>query len=85
MALVQIRIRCEKKFRDCKSNCYGCPEGKVVEVKALSGLKNSDDKQDRADKCPNCLKPITKWQEIQWVRGHRVHKSCVAQNSNSVS
>lgn len=37
MALVQIRVKCEKVFRDCPERCWGCKDAQVVEVKNLSG------------------------------------------------
>ena len=37
MALVQIRVKCEKMFRDCLERCWGCKDAQVVEVKNLSG------------------------------------------------
>jgi hypothetical protein len=37
MALVQIRLKCEKMFRDCLERCWGCKDAQVVEVKNLSG------------------------------------------------
>ena len=37
MALVQIRVECRKRFRECTGKCFGCREATVVEVKNLSG------------------------------------------------
>lgn len=37
MALVQIRVKCERVFRDCLERCWGCKDAQVVEVKNLSG------------------------------------------------
>lgn len=37
MALVQIRVRCEERFRECPRKCWGCVKAVVVEVKNLSG------------------------------------------------
>ena len=37
MALVQIRLKCERVFRDCLERCWGCKDAQVVEVKNLSG------------------------------------------------
>jgi len=37
MALVQIRVRCERVFRDCADRCWGCKDAQVIEVKNLSG------------------------------------------------
>ena len=37
MALVQIRLKCEKMFRDCLERCWGCKDAQVIEVKNLSG------------------------------------------------
>lgn len=54
MALVQIRIRCEHRFRDCPKRCFGCKEAKVVEVKALSGMKNNGNEKERPKKCRRC-------------------------------
>jgi hypothetical protein len=57
MALVQIRIKCEHRFRDCPRRCFGCKEAKVIEVKALSGMKNDGNEKERPKKCRRCGLP----------------------------
>lgn len=42
MSLVQIRIECEEKFRDCPDRCFGCPKARVVEMKNLLGKPRPD-------------------------------------------
>jgi hypothetical protein len=54
MALVQIRVRCEHRFRDCPKRCFGCGEAKVLEVKTLSGMKNNGDVKAGPRKCKRC-------------------------------
>ena len=43
MALVQIRVECRKRFRECTGRCFGCKEATVVEVKNLSGRPVTND------------------------------------------
>lgn len=43
MALVQIRVKCRKRFRECANRCFGCREATVVEVKNLSGRPVTND------------------------------------------
>jgi hypothetical protein len=46
MALVQIRVRCDERFRECPGRCWGCRKAQVIEVKNLSGkpIDRSDDR-----------------------------------------
>lgn len=54
MALVQIRITCEHRFRDCPRSCFGCREAKVIEVKTLSGMKDQGSEKARPRRCRRC-------------------------------
>jgi hypothetical protein len=47
MALVQIRVKCEKVFRDCLEKCWGCKDAQVVEVKNLSGKPRKEVIEER--------------------------------------
>jgi hypothetical protein len=51
MAEIQIRIRCPRTFRLCKSRCWGCIEAELIEVvpiRALGRLSGGPGKESAA-------------------------------------
>jgi hypothetical protein len=57
MALVQIRVKCERVFRDCPERCWGCKDAQVVEVKNLSGKPPKEVIEERLKQRANGNRP----------------------------